>query len=128
VVRGEGVLGDDGFVRTEVNPRYGIGMEVLTRGMAGLDMNLANQALIEGARPPLSAAALESGLVAAADRVRGGGGWMATKAISSGQGEHRLVREDRGYPPGEPGEEAGANLLPGPSNVGRVWRVRTAAR
>ncbi|HJZ62637.1 MAG TPA: ATP-grasp domain-containing protein [Miltoncostaeaceae bacterium] len=123
----DGVLGDDGFVPTEVNPRYGIGMEVLTRGMAGLDMNLANQALIEGARPPLSAAALESGLVAAADRVRGGGGWLATKAISSGQGEHPLVREDGVYRRSEPGEEPDATVLAGPSNVGGFVRFEPAA-
>jgi hypothetical protein len=122
----DGVLGEEGFVPTELNPRYGIGMDALTRGIPALDMHLANHALIEGARPDVAAEALERGLVAAADRIRGGGGWLATTRPPSGQGEHRLVREGGAYRRARAGEEADATVLAGPSNIGGFARFEPA--
>jgi hypothetical protein len=72
----DGVVCADGFWPTELNPRFGAGLNVIARA-SGLPMLLANDLVVGGHDLGRSADAIEQELVEVADSHRGGGTWMA---------------------------------------------------
>jgi hypothetical protein len=71
----DGVVTSDGFWPTELNPRFGAGINTIARA-SGLPMLLINDLVAGGHDLDRSAVTIESELVARADADRGGGTWM----------------------------------------------------
>jgi len=72
----DGVATVDGFRPTEVNPRFGAGLNVITRGLDDLPLLLVLDLVVAGVALDISAAELEAELLEAADANRGGGTWQ----------------------------------------------------
>jgi hypothetical protein len=75
----DGVLAAEGFRPTELNPRLGAGLSIMTRDLPDLPVGLLDRALIEGETLAFGAADLERQLLAAADRTRAGGASTVTE-------------------------------------------------
>ena len=72
----DGVATADGFRPTELNPRFGAGLSVITRGLADVPLHLVLDLVVAGVELPVSAAGLERRLLADADARRNGGTWQ----------------------------------------------------
>jgi len=118
----DGVMTEDGFRPTELNPRFGAGLSVMARGLPDLPLILICQALQGGEAIDYRPRELEEMLVQGADTHRSGGGWTTTRKVEPETREHALVRVDRGHRLASPGESADATLLIGPSNIGGFVR------
>jgi hypothetical protein len=71
----DGVVTGDGFWPTELNPRFGAGINTIARA-SGLPILLVNDLIVSGHDLGLPAMAIEDELVERADAHRGGGTWM----------------------------------------------------
>jgi len=71
----DGVLTADGFWPTELNPRFGAGINAIARA-SGLPILLVNDLVVGGHDLGRSASVIEDELVERADAHRGGGTWM----------------------------------------------------
>ncbi len=69
----DGVMSRDGFLPTELNPRLGAALMVMTRGVP-LSMLLLNAAIVEGVEVDFDPRELETELLAHMDAHRAGGG------------------------------------------------------
>ncbi len=72
----DGVVAADGFWPTELNPRFGAGINTIARA-SGLPILLLNDLVVGGHDLGRSAASIEDELVEQADLHRGGGTWMS---------------------------------------------------
>ncbi len=70
----DGVVTAEGFLPTELNPRFGAGIMTMARG-AGIPMVLVNDLIVGGHDIGRSAVELEADVVALGDARRGGGTW-----------------------------------------------------
>jgi hypothetical protein len=118
----DGVMTEDGFRPTELNPRFGAGLSVLARGLPDLPLVLICQALQGGEALDYRPRELEDMLVQGADAHRSGGGWTTMPKVERESHEHALSHADDGYRLAAPGEPADASLLIGPSNIGGFVR------
>ena len=120
----DGVLSAEGFLPTEVNPRLGAGLSVMTRDLPDLPVALLDRVLIEGEPIAFTAGDLEGQVLAAADRRRAGGAWTVTDRGPSGESRELAVRFDGGAcRPAADGEPADGVLSFGPSGVGGFVRL-----
>jgi hypothetical protein len=71
----DGVVADDGFWPTELNPRFGAGIMTIARG-ARIPMVLVNDLIVAGHDIGLTASELEATVVTTADTDRQGGTWI----------------------------------------------------
>jgi hypothetical protein len=99
----DGVATVDGFRPTELNPRFGAGLSVITRGLAGVPLSLVLDLVVAGRPLRIGAADLEREVLAVADASRSGGTWQlhaATPRVVDGAGacfdgaEWRWARPD----------------------------------
>jgi hypothetical protein len=118
----DGVMTEDGFQPTELNPRFGAGLSVMARGLPDLPLILICQALQGGEMLDYRPRELEAMLVEGADTHRYGGGWTTMPKVETESHEHRLCRTGGGYRVAATAEQADASLLIGPSNVGGFVR------
>lgn len=118
----DGVLTEDGWLPTEMNPRFGAGISVMARGLPEMPLILLCQALQAGETLDYRPQEFEEWLVSAADAHRSGGGWTAIAAPQPATQEHPLVRESDGFRLARRGEPADGSLLIGPSNIGGFIR------
>ncbi len=72
----DGVATVDGFRPTEMNPRFGAGLSVITRGLGGVPLPLVLDLVVAGRPLAISAADLEAEILAVADASRSGGTWQ----------------------------------------------------
>jgi hypothetical protein len=72
----DGVATADGFRPTEMNPRFGAGLNVITRGLAGVPLPLVLDLVVAGRPLGISAADLEAEILTVADATRSGGTWQ----------------------------------------------------
>ncbi len=72
----DGVATRDGFLPTELNPRFGAGLSVITRGLPDLPLTLLLDLVVAGRPLPISAVELEAEILADADASRTGGTWQ----------------------------------------------------
>ena len=72
----DGVATAHGFRPTELNPRFGAGLGVITRGLNGLPLHLVLDLVVSGTELELPAAELEELLLAESDAKRSGGSWQ----------------------------------------------------
>jgi hypothetical protein len=118
----DGVLAAEGFLPTELNPRLGAGLSMMTGNLPGLPVGLLDRALIEGEALAFGAADLEGQVLAAADRSRAGGAWTVTEAAADATSELPVAFEQGTCRPAEVGEADGV-LTFGPSGVGGFVRL-----
>lgn len=76
----DGVVSDDGFWPTELNPRFGAGINVIARATGNIPILLMNDLAVAGLPVGAAADEVEAALVDHADRHRAGGTWRATSA------------------------------------------------
>jgi hypothetical protein len=119
----DGVLAAEGFLPTELNPRLGAGLSMMTGGLPHLPVALLDRALIEGERLAFGATDLERQVLAAADRTRSGGAWTVTGTATDGTRELPVVFEGGTCRPAGPDGEADGTLSFGPSGVGGFVRL-----
>ncbi len=118
----DGVMTEDGFRPTELNPRFGAGLNVMARGLPDLPLVLICQALQGGETLDYRPRELEDVLVQGAEEHRSGGGWTTMMKVEQESHEHALARADGAYRLASPVEPADGSLLIGPSNVGGFVR------
>ncbi len=111
---------EDGFLPTEMNPRFGAGLTVIARGL-DLPLGLLNLALVEHKPFDFRPADLEELLVTEADSHRSGGGWTWVESRQERNQEHRLAFADGRYHLAREGAQD-AVLSLGPSGVGGFLR------
>jgi hypothetical protein len=72
----DGVATSVGFRPTELNPRFGAGLSVITRGLPDLPLTLVLDLVVAGQRLAIGAAELEAEILGDADASRTGGTWQ----------------------------------------------------
>jgi len=77
----DGVATGEGFRPTELNPRYGAGMNVLTRAIPDFPAYALHVATVEQDLPGLDPARLEADVLEASRGHRAGGGMAMTKRV-----------------------------------------------
>ena len=119
----DGILTAGGFRPTELNPRLGAGLSVMTRDLPELPVPLLDRALIEGEPLAYGAGDLEGQVLEAADRTRAGGAWTVTHVPTEASQELAVVFEDGACRPAEGGRPPDGVLAFGPSGVGGFVRL-----
>jgi hypothetical protein len=89
----DGVLTADGFLPTELNPRFGAGLAVITRALPHLPLLVLQWMAAAGEQLGVSAAELEEVVVTAADATRSGGGWVTVDQRHDETARHSIVIE-----------------------------------
>ena len=118
----DGVLTDDGFRPTELNPRLGAGFTPLLAGVPELPFLAFHWAVAAGWPCPVAPDELEETITAAADAHRAGGGWVAGRARWHETREHPVVVSDVGCRAAADGSEANGVVTTGPSSQGGFIR------
>ena len=117
----DGVVTADGFLPTEVNPRFGGGLSVVARAVPELPLFPLHWITAAGEPIPVTAAELEATLTAAADARRGGGGWVfAHREITETSSHPLVVRDGTCRPAGD--DVPDATLVMGPGAEGGFVR------
>ena len=122
----DGVLAAEGFLPTELNPRLGAGLSMMTRDLPGLPVSLLDRALVEGEPLAYGAGDLERQVLAAADPTRAGGAWTVTERRPGPGDATRTLAvtfEGGACRPAADGRPADGVLSFGPSGVGGFVRL-----
>jgi hypothetical protein len=99
----DGVATADGFRPTELHPRFGAGLNVISRGLAGVPLPLVLDLVVAGRPLGIGSADLEAEVLTVADASRSGGTWQlhaATPVAIDGRrarydgAEWRWARDD----------------------------------
>jgi hypothetical protein len=119
----DGVLGEEGFLPTELNTRYGAGLMVMADGRDDLPLWLLNLAVVEGEQLDVGWEDLEADVLDAADRTRSGAAWTVTRSAPATSRQRPVAFGAAGCRFTRPGEAAAGTLWFGPSNVGGFVRL-----
>jgi len=119
----DGVLAAEGFLPTELNPRFGAGLATMTRDLADLPVSLLDRALIEGETLAYAADDLERQVLSAADRTRAGGAWTVTDEPADTTRELPVSFEGGTCRPAADDRPPDGVLSFGPSGVGGFVRL-----
>lgn len=126
----DGVMGAEGFVPTELNPRFGAALMVLGRALPDLPLYLLHLATAAGERLDVDPAALERLVVASADAERQGGCARVLEARVDADRAGRLYETAAGYEvldegaDAPPGWTAAGSVHLGPHASGAFLAVR----
>ncbi len=124
----DGVLGADGFLPTELNPRFSGGLGMLARGLPELPLLLAQMAAASGRDLGVSAAELEDLIVTSADSSRYGVAQTVSTAVESTATETVDVTGDPGgLVVAADGDPVVGSVDLGPANWGSLVRFRPTA-
>jgi RimJ/RimL family protein N-acetyltransferase len=118
----DGVLTEDGFRPTELNPRLGAGFRPLVGGVPELPFLALHWAVAAGWPCPVAPGELEETVTAAADAHRGGGGWVAGRTRWRETREHPVSVDDHGCEAAADVGEANGVVTTGPSSQGSFIR------
>jgi hypothetical protein len=118
----DGVMTELGFRPTEMNARYGAGLNVMAQRLTDLPLALLIQALQQGEHLDYRPKELETMLVEEADTHRAGAGWTVFRRRQHASEEHGLVESGGDYRLATEADQPSANLLIGPSTVGGFTR------
>jgi hypothetical protein len=123
----DGILTSDGFLPTELNPRFSGGLHVMARGLPDLPIALAQAAVARDVDLGVSAADLERLLLSAADQTRSGAAYSVTGEVRSSETVSVAVSGD----PDELTEASGADSVVGsvemgPAAMGSLVRFQPA--
>jgi hypothetical protein len=118
----DGILTEEGFRPTELNPRMGAGSMLLEAATPGLPLVLLGLAAQSGQNLDYRPEELEALVTAHADAKRIGGGWRVVSERFSETRALELVEREGGYRLAADGEAKHADLMLGPSDVGGFVR------
>jgi hypothetical protein len=118
----DGILGHDGFVPTELNPRLGAGLFVLATGLE-LRLELFNAAVVEGEPVEWQPRKLEERWLELADCHRSGAGFALTSVKQTETRSTALVWTGDAFRIARDDETADANALLGPSALGGFLKL-----
>jgi hypothetical protein len=119
----DGILGADGWLPTELNPRFGAGIGYFGALYPDVPTLLVHQMLVEGEATGLRASDIETLLLPAADDVRWGGGWSMIPTTWSDTETVRVRFEGDALKVAGPDEISDGELIRGPNAVGGFVRV-----
>ena len=119
----DGIMGRDGFVPTELNPRWGAALGVISRGLPDLPMRLIDVAVVEGVEVDWQPRALERLVLGTADRHRAGSGLATVHKTITETHRRDLVFEGDAWRFATQGEPRDADFLLGPGAVGGYLTV-----
>jgi hypothetical protein len=122
----DGVVGPDGFHPTELNPRWGAGLNALLRGVPDLPLMLLVDVLAGGRTVPYDPTALEQTLVAAADADRAGGTWRPVPGLVPATEPRPVAGGAAGWHWPAAGESPTGEVVAGPSPGGGFVRLHAA--
>jgi hypothetical protein len=123
----DGIIGADGFVATECNPRPGAGSGYLASALPDFPSDAVQYLAVAGQAPWLRADDFEAVVLEAADRVRWGGGWTPITPRIEATTMENLVIDDTDFRVATDGETADATLTLGPGAVGGFMRFDFSA-
>jgi hypothetical protein len=124
----DGVLTADGFLPTELNPRFSGGLGAIAKGLPDFPLHLVLDALVSGYDTGLTAAQFETMLVESADTHRwGGGGLMVPGQQPTETDERAVIVSGDGVRLAREEEESHGVLMLGPSAVGGYLRFEPHA-
>ena len=124
----DGVLTTDGFLPTELNPRFSGGLGAIAKGLPDFPLQLVLDALVSGYDTGLTAAQFEGMLVESADVQRWGGGGYSLPSLQPTETDERAIilsGDDVRLARAE--EEPHGALMLGPSAVGAYLRFEPHA-
>jgi hypothetical protein len=118
----DGIMSVDGWVPTELNPRYGAGLGYAGAAVPDAPLDLLHHLVIEG-EPSVRATDLEAVILPAADASRWGAGWTTVAKTWVTDDWIGLVHEGDGYRSALDDEIFDATITRGPSAVGGFVRA-----
>lgn len=118
----DGILAEEGFLPTELNPRLGAGVSTLAGALGDFPLVLLCLAIVEGEQLDYRPELLERAVVQDADANRVCGGGRTTERTLTDTGTFDLVRDGDDYREAKPGEDVEATLLFGPGPIGGFLR------
>jgi hypothetical protein len=118
----DGIFSKNGFVATEVNPRYGAAMPVINQSIPRLPLSLLDMLIRSGKDLPFKPKELERMLLKAADSHRSIAVWCFLKKKVVSFSNHKLNYTGRGFVRATKLDRCDAELYIGPSEVGGVLR------
>lgn len=118
----DGVLTAEGFLPTELNPRFGAALAQMERALP-YSLSLLNYAVIEGALPNLSAQQLESEVLASADQVRACSASIALLGARPERSGKLSLDPDGTSRWSRPGEAPACSAEIGPAPMGALLRL-----
>jgi hypothetical protein len=122
----DGVLTAEGFLPTELNPRFGAALAVLTSEL-DVPLMLLNLAVVEGERVDWQPRALERMILEVADTHRAGGGMAMTSRVQTETQLLQLTWTGSTFRIAEPSEKPDATALIGPAATGGCVKVTLSA-
>jgi len=118
----DGILAEEGFLPTELNPRLGAGVSTLAGALGDFPLILLCLAIAEGERLDYRPDFLERAVLETADKHRVCGGGRTTERTLTETGTFDLVADGDDYREAEPGEDPEGTLLFGPGPIGGFLR------
>ncbi|MXY55313.1 MAG: hypothetical protein F4029_03895 [Gammaproteobacteria bacterium] len=118
----DGILGEDGYVPTEMNARFGAGLAPLAAGLPDLPLAPLCLAIIHGEQLDYRPDLFERAVVESADTHRTCAGWSVTRTTFDESGVLEVVRDGDEYRRSRSGEESHGTLQFGPSVMGGFVR------
>ncbi len=119
----DGVLTEDGFLPTELNPRYGMGLSILDDVLPELPFRVLDLVVRMFPQLDLRPSALEELVVNALDQRRGGGAWSISRGPKvDASTSYSLVRTSGMYRHAAPGDRRDAVMTVGPTHAGMFVR------
>ncbi len=113
----DGVVTSDGFLPTELNPRFGAGINTIGRA-SRLPIVLLNDLVVAGREIGLSALEFERRVVEAADEHRGGGTWISGVTVATPLAGEPVVADDSGeFRRAEPSDSPTGTVVAGGNHV-----------
>lgn len=110
----DGILGADGFVPTELNPRIGASAIQFQRAAPNLPIEMFNRALIADVPCQVDPAEFEAEIRPVLDAHRVGGSWIEAQVGGHATERHALRYDHGGFRRARPGETPDATLIAGP--------------
>lgn len=116
----DGILTADGFMPTELNPRFGAALGMINLAVPELPLMLLNLALVEGVEVDWRPREVEALLLERADAQRAGSTMAMTSTLQTGNVTLRLALDDTGWREVPEGAPADATLTFGPAATGGI--------
>jgi hypothetical protein len=124
----DGVLTVDGFLPTELNPRFSGGLGAIAKGLPEFPLHLVLHALGSGHDTGLTAAQFETLLVESADAHRWGGGGLSLTSVQPTETDERpIIVSGNDVRLARDQEPSHGALMLGPSAVGAYLRFEPHA-
>jgi RimJ/RimL family protein N-acetyltransferase len=120
----DGVLTDRGFLPTELNPRMGGGLNMVTRSLPEVPLIPFHWATVAGHEVPVTPREIEDAVTQAADAERTGGGWLTVPARWNETNEHPVVVVDGVCTPAAEGATPDGLVMTGPAAGGGFVRFQ----